>query len=433
MTLASFATHTAAARTKVPKSLVVLYVTILVVDLARKVLGAPTSALLLGDIATVLIYAQCIQHLRRGRSRFPAVAFVLFIALVVWVLLEGSTSRSTLGTLLLGVRGYAMYVPLALVGAGLFTNREASRRAAYGLTIGGVFIAAGAIASALLGSSAPLALEPIVPEVALRSFEDREIYLAPSVFATGEKAADQLMFSLLAGVALFLSERRWRRIWVAVGLAVMTAGMVATARRTPLVLAAAAGLTLLVLRDSTNGRRARSPIRRLPAITAGAGALVASALLIGGAGFATFVSSPSNALNVLDNIVQPPSNPLNVEGQGAGTSSTGLDQLRAETATLERAEGLMARVWLELGLVGLLIYGSMLLTGVIGALRMTRGGDVWQCAAGLAAVSIFLLALKGHQALGNGQVQPLFWLCVGAAWAPHSERHARELHRRRTI
>lgn len=78
---------------------------------------------------------------------------------------------------------------------------------------------------------------------------------------------------------------------------------------------------------------------------------------------------------------------------------------------------MLARVWLETGILSPARYFALLTTLLGPLLWQVTALDHWNQAAYLAAAAVLLRPLKGHQTYANGQVQDRFWLCDGVAWS----------------
>jgi O-antigen ligase len=120
-------------------------------------------------------------------------------------------------------------------------------------------------------------------------------------------------------------------------------------------------------------------------------------------------------------------------GQGPGTSTQGVAVVGATplTAGLPRgsygtyildgrtfvtAEGGLAKTWLELGIMGVVLYGAVFWVALAPAVRSLRRLDGAGVALTILAIALGVVFLKGHQSLDDPLIQPLFWLSVGGIW-----------------
>ena len=80
------------------------------------------------------------------------------------------------------------------------------------------------------------------------------------------------------------------------------------------------------------------------------------------------------------------------------------------------AEGALSKTWLELGIMGLILYGAVFWAALAPAIRSWRRLDKVGVAFTMLAIALGVVFLKGHQSLDDPLIQPLFWLCVGGIW-----------------
>lgn len=400
-----------------------IYVLILLEDALRKTFGAPNGILIVKDILILFLYCIYLRRCVGADKTYWAPVWIVGVCLLAWLTLEATLPRAGIVTFLLALKTYLLYVPLMCIGRVAFANERIRRRILGVLTLAGTAIGAAAIGSALLRDSAPPLLQPIVEEVATHSYTYGELFLAPSIFATGEKAADQLLLAALAATALVLEARNTRRRLLAVGaLAVCLVGLFATARRTPLILALIGMLILFIQAKRLGARRGSFPLGRT--IYGVIVVAVISVIAIGTLsiqGFVGYITDVRNGANVVRQFVALPPDFLRLEGNGSGTATQGATHLGLQAPTyFGESEGIVAKVWFELGPVGFGLYVLLIGVALRSVFRATRRGgraefSVPECAATLFVVAVLIMALKGFQQFDNSQVQITFWLAAGFA------------------
>ena len=437
-------------RRRVANLVFILYLATLSVDAIRKVAGAPSSILAVIYVITALIYITVIPAIA-GRNQVapqavPRLLPVWLFLLSLWCLAVAVAQHIPLEMALLGWVSYVFFVPLLYVGAELAADDRLTGKALRVAAMSGGLVGAGAIASAVLGQSAPALLQPIVSVAGIHSFTAGNVYLAPSIFATAEEASEQLLIALFAWAALtYLPGRITRpRLWLLLG-ALIVSGLLVVARRTDVYVAIAGIVAALILGQA--GTRTSVPALRIPAsarrgatrtrrrlgasiIFAVAGAVVL-VFLLGDTILASFLVSGSPASRIALIFSVPNSGSL--IGQGPGTSTqgiaivdavstsmgTGLDSSASYVLagrTFITVEGGLAKVWLELGIVGVALYGAIFWTALTPAIRSLRRLDGVGTALALLAIALGIIFLKGHQSLDDPLIQPLFWLITGGIW-----------------
>jgi hypothetical protein len=415
-----------------------LYLTTLSADAIRKVTGLPVGILGVIYVITALIYIIVIPgSAGRKRETAPMLPMLLFL-LSLWCLAVALVQHIPLEMALLGWASYVFFVPLLYVGAELAADDRLAVKALQVVVISGGIVGAGAIASAILGQSAPTLLQPIIPAVGIHSFTTQSIYLSPSIFATAEEASEQLLIALFAWAALaHLANRRLRRIPSAFLGVLIAAGLIVTARRADLYVAIAGIIALLILGriiwapTSAGGLAARTRHRLGPAVLLAAAGSVALVFFLGETKLAPFLASGSLGSRISSIFSLPNSGSLT--GQGTGTSTQGVAVVGATplTAGLPRgsygtyvlagrafitAEGSLAKTWLELGIMGVVLYGAVFWVTLAPAIRSLRRLDGAGVALTVLAIALGVVFLKGHQSLDDPLIQPLFWLGVGGIW-----------------
>jgi hypothetical protein len=415
-----------------------LYLTTLSADAIRKVTGLPVSILGVVYVITALIYIIVIPGTAGRKRETPPMLPMLLFLLSLWCLAVALVQHIPLEMALLGWASYVFFVPLLYVGAEIAADDRLAVKALQVVVIFGAIVGAGAIASAILGRSAPTLLQPIIPAVGIHSFNTQSVYLSPSIFATAEEASEQLLIALFAWAALaHLANRRLRRIPLAFLGVLIASGLIVTARRADLYVAIAGIIAVLIQGSiiwapTSAGRLAARTRDRLgAAVFLAAAGSVALVFFLGETKLAPFLASgsPGNRISSMFSLPNSGS-PM---GQGPGTSTQGVAVVGATplTAGLPRgsygtyildgrtfvtAEGGLAKTWLELGIMGVVLYGAVFWVALAPAVRSLRRLDGAGVALTILAIALGVVFLKGHQSLDDPLIQPLFWLSVGGIW-----------------
>jgi uncharacterized membrane protein len=79
-------------------------------------------------------------------------------------------------------------------------------------------------------------------------------------------------------------------------------------------------------------------------------------------------------------------------------------------------EGGLTKTWLELGLIGVMLYAAVFTSALGPMIRSMRRLDDAGRALLVLTVVLGIVFLKGHQSLDNPLVQPLYWLAAGGIW-----------------
>ena len=419
----------------------VLYLATLSSDAIRKVAGLPTSITGVAYVITALIYIIFIPGtVGRKRSTPHTLPLWLFM-LSLWCLAVALVQHIPLEMALLGWASYVFFVPLLYVGAELAADDRLAAKALKVAVICGGVVGAGAIASALLGQSAPALLQPIIPTVGIHSSSVGNIYLSPSIFATAERASEQLLIALFAWAALaHLPNGRLRRIPSVFLCVIVVLGLIVTARRADIDVAIAGIIAVLIQGrvwvPASAGKFAaqiaiRSRGRLGVSIFLAAAGSIALVLFLGEANLAPFLTSGSPGSRISLMFSLP--NLGSLIGQGTGTSTQGVAVLGAATLavglsqglyasyalngrTFITAEGGLTKTWLELGIMGVVLYGAVFWTALAPAIRSLRRLDGAGVALTMLVIALGAIFLKGHQSLDDPMIQPLFWLSVGGIW-----------------
>ena len=244
-----------------------LYLATLSVDAGRKMIGLPGSTLGIVYLLAGVIYLFFLRGIKSRLRAAPAALPIWLVLLSIWCVIEAIVPRVPISMAMLGWSSYVFFVPLLYIGAELMSD---DRRAALTLrivAIAGAAVGLGAIVSALEGQSAPALLQPMVPSAGIHSFDTGNIYLAPSIFATAEEAAEALLIALFAWIALaHLPLRRLGRTSSAAVGVLVAAGLIATERRADIVVAVAGVVALQLLRrvKPTGVKTTDMAGRRLP-------------------------------------------------------------------------------------------------------------------------------------------------------------------------
>jgi hypothetical protein len=419
----------------------VLYVATLSVDAIRKVAGLPASTIGVIYVIAALMYIAAIptavDRPREASRPNPRTLPIWLFMLSLWCLAVALVQHVPRETAMLGWMSYVFFVPLLYVGAELAADDRLAVKALRVVALGGGIVGAGAIASALLGQSAPALLQPIIPAVGIHSFTTTgNIYLSPSIFASAEEASEQLLIALFAWAALshLPNGISRRKHWMFLGV-LIAAGLIVTARRTDIDVAIAGIIAALILgrtRIPVPAERFAAPARTRSrpgvAIFAATAAAVALISFLGEAKLASFLTSGS-PLSRVEFMFSLPSKG-SVVGQGTGTSTQGVTVLGATPLpnqgsyasyvlhgrTFFTAEGGLAKTWLELGFMGVVLFGAVFWVALAPAIRSLRRLDGAGIALTMLAIALGVVFLKGHQSLDDPLIQPLFWLAVGGIW-----------------
>jgi hypothetical protein len=415
----------------------VLYLATLTIDAIRKVTGLPPSVLGVVYVITAAIYIVALPGVASRDRQGPWLLPVWLVLLSLWCAAIAFIQRIPPLMGALGWASYVFFVPLAYVGAELTADDRQAARVLRLVTVSGVVVGAGAIASGILGNAAPALLQPLVPTVGIHSFNDDNVYLAPSVFATAEEASEQLLIALFAWAALaHLGRGRFRRMPSAAFGVLILGGLLITARRADIDVAVAGIIAVLVL------GRIRTPASAWPHRSreaTGTRGMPGVAILVAAAGsaalffvietstLASFVVSGSAGSRIASMFSLTGSGSL--AGQGPGTSTQGFTMLGASPIadgsglsyilngrTFITAEGGLTKTWLELGIMGVVLYAAVFWTALSPALRSPGRRDMVGVALTVLAIDLGVIFLKGHQALDDPLIQPLFWMVVGGIW-----------------
>ena len=418
-----------------------LYLAIMSLDALRKTTGLPGSSIAVIYALTAIIYVATLMARQRQRNMLPSFLPLTLLFVTAWCMLNAIIRQVPAPLAILGWSSYVFFVPLAYIGAKLMADESAVRVLRVVAVIGSL-VGIGTIASAILGPSAPALLQPIVPSVGYHTANGGNVYLAPSIFADSEEACEQLLVALFAWTALMLvghdSIKRGR--FTVLGLLIF-AGIIAAERRAGIYIAI---VGLIMLLAAGSGRSQSSPTHmRRPAFTGGGRwqlvlalsmTALGSVILINVLGANLILSFlTSSSLGAPLRLMVASAHPAALYGQGTGTSTQGSYILGATSfsgtnaqgpytgvsidgRSFITAEGGLAKTWLELGLVGVLLYGAVFITIIGPALRSFGKLDCIGRALLAVTIGLGILFLKGHQSLDDPLIQPLFWMAAGGVW-----------------
>jgi hypothetical protein len=418
----------------------VLYLSTLSLDAIRKVAGLPANTLAIIYVVTVLIYISAIPR-TAGRSQVASRMIPVWLFLIsLWCLAVALVQHIPLEMAALGWGSYVFFVPLLYVGAELAADDRIAVKALRVVIVSGVVVAVGAIASSLMGQSAPTILQPIIPTVGIHSSSIGNIYLSPSIFADAEEASEQLLISLFAWAALApLAHGRWPRIPSALIGMLIASGLVVAARRADIDVAVAGIIAVLIQERIRVSASAGKPAAHSAAQTRGrlgvaafvaaAGSIALIFFFLGQTKLASFLTSgsPGSRISLIFSLNSSGS----LLGQGPGTSTQGVSVVGTTTTlhtqasygnylldgrTFIVAEGGLAKTWLELGIMGVVFYGAIFWTALAPVIRSLRRLDGAGVTFTMLAIALGVIFLKGHQSLDDPLIQPLFWLVVGGIW-----------------
>jgi hypothetical protein len=441
MSLRRGGTYRMSRRRRMATLTFVLYLATLSLDALRKVTGLPASILGVIYLITAIIYVSAIRGTADQKQEAPRVVPIWLFFLSLWCLAVALVQQIPFEVALLGWASYVFFVPLLYVGAELAADDRIVAKALKIIVISGGVVGIGAIASALLGQSAPALLQPIIPIVGIHTSSFGNIYLSPSIFADAEEASEQLLIALFAWAALaHLAHRGLPRIPSAFLGVLISSGLIVVARRADIYVAIAGIIAVLFLGRirapasagtlSSGTLSARTTTQTRGPL--GTAAFLASAgsvgiIFLGGTKLVSFLTSGGSVGSRILFLFSLP-NSGSLIGQGPGTSTQGVSVVGAsplnttgsgyflDGRTFIIAEGALSKTWLELGVMGLILYGAVFWAALAPAIRSWRRLDKVGVAFTMLAIALGVVFLKGHQSLDDPLIQPLFWLCVGGIW-----------------
>jgi hypothetical protein len=415
-----------------------LYVVTISIAGVRKASGLPAGAESVVYLVVGAMYLLLLPGIRTSVRRMPLYLPAWLTLLTFWCVVEAFIPRIPLSMAALGLVSYVFFVPLVYIGAELMSTDIGAARTLRFVAIVGGLLGLGATVSALLGQSAPAILQPITPGAGLHSFSSGNIYLAPSVFVSAEQAAEGLLISLFALMALgYLPSSAMGRIPIAILGTLIAMGLFATQRRADLVVAILGVASVVLLGRLGAGGKAGPDGPRTRGKTGFALALGSigslSLLYFLGAGrILPFLTSRSSGISALT-LMFSPIDPSSLTGQGTGTSTqgagvfgatafTGINNYQHYAGYIENgrafitAEGGLTKTWLELGIIGVLLYGGVFFAALGPPFHALRRLDGVGRALTVLTLALGVVFLKGHASLDDPLVQPLFWLAVGGVW-----------------
>lgn len=415
-----------------------LYVVTISIAGVRKASGLPASAESVVYLVVGAMYLLLLPGIRTFVRRMPLYLPAWLALLTFWCAVEAFIPRIPLSMATLGLVSYVFFVPLVYIGAELMSTDIGAARTLRFVAIAGGLLGLGATVSAVLGQSAPAILQPITPGVGLHSFSSGNIYLAPSVFVSAEQAAEGLLISLFALMALgYLPSGRMGRTPIAILGTLIAVGLFATQRRADLVVAIlGVASVVLIGRLGAGGKdgpdRPRAHGKAGFALALGSIGSLALLYFLGASRILPFLTSRSSGISALT-LMFSPINPNSLTGQGTGTSTQGAGVFGATAITgisnyqhyagyivngraFITAEGGLTKTWLELGIIGVLLYGGVFFAALGPPVYALRRLDGVGRALTVLALALGVVFLKGHASLDDPLVQPLFWLAVGGVW-----------------
>lgn len=418
-----------------------LYLLTLGTDAARKITGISNSSFGLVYAVVGVIYVLFLPRIA-GRNRLASRSLPLMLVLLsIWCAAEAITEKVPAGIAVLGWATYVFFVPLYYIGAELTAEDDLAAKVLSVVVVAGGLVGLGTIASAALGNSAPALLKPIIPVVGIHSSDSGSIYLAPSIFATSERASEQLLIAFFAWIALSqLPSGRLGRKTMAILAALIVGGVIYSARRAEVLVDVLGVIALLVVGHVYPESGTGQPVARAnSARRGGAGAVLALAV-IGAIGLAFMLNagsllpflasgSPGSRVSLMFSV----SDPYSLTGQGTGTGTQGATMVGTALvmgsdgqtivggSTLSgrifmTVEGGLTKTWLELGLIGVVLYAGVFISVLGPAVRSLRALDGAGRALLVLVMALGVIFLKGHQSLDDPLVQPLFWLTAGGVW-----------------
>jgi hypothetical protein len=426
--------------------MLILYLSTLSVDGVRKVASLQADAIGIIYVITALIYLKAAPRVawpsREANRTLPIWLFMLSL----WCVAVTFFQQIPPELALLGWTSYVFFVPLAYLGVQLTENDRVAAIVLRLVTICGAAIGATVIIGAILKTSAPMLFQPIAVDAAFHSFQGNQIYLPSSVFATAEEASEQLLIAFFAWIALMhLDHGRFRRIFSAALGALIIGGLLFAAARVDLYVVAIGIVAVLVLdhirvsastlpsavrkRSGMRSERMRSGLG-ITVFLAGVGS-TCFMLFWGGSMLQSFLVSGSAGSRI--SIMFSLTDPASLIGQGPGTSTQGTVVLPGVSAAFTSwpgapdsyfmdgrvytsVEGGLAKTWLELGVIGVALYGAVFLSALLPAICFLRRLDGVGTTLIVLVGAMGVIFLKNHQSLDDPLIQPLFWLAVGGIW-----------------
>lgn len=427
-------------------SVFLLYTATVLVDPIRKTIN-PTQILLVTIyVCAIVAYIRQYHPTRRFRLIPGSSVLVVGVLMTVWCILVAVVDAIPLRTAAIGWSSYVLFVPLIFTGFDFASDEHTVRRGLRVLCTCSAIIGFGALLGLMLRHAAPAVLRPIIPAVGIHTAANGSMYLAPSFFADGEQAAESLLFGLFAWLALASdNSTRYRKIHLVSGILIVL-GLFATNRRADISVGLIGALSFVLigrsryvrLRTSAPNRKSR---RLAVPIAISASAIVALLLAVGAKQQIAFLASGSEGADAI-HLMFSPVNPGSMVGEGPGTSTQGAIPASpsqqpgsAPTArysigdrSFRTAEGGLTKAWLELGVTGAVLYGSLFAVLLAPLLRGLRNLDSIGRAATCLVFALCIIFLKGHASLDDPLIQPLYWVAVGVCWARRrASMHAHEL------
>lgn len=439
------------ARPAILRLALLLYLVTISIDVARKAAGLPGSSVGVVYLIVACMYLALSAGMKNRAGQTPRFLPLWLAMLTAWCVIEAVVPLIPVSMALLGWSSYVFFVPLFYVGAELMSTDHGAARTLRCVAVAGGVIGLGALLSAVLGSSAPAVLQPIVPSVGIHTVAGGNVYLAPSVFSTAEQAAEELLVALFAWAALAsfppnYPAARLGRATSAIVATLIIVGLFAAERRADIVVAIVGLGSLALLRQRAAPERVArltvpQPTRQgWTAFAVLLGAIASAALIsfLGSGKLVAFLTSGGEGIHAVLFMFDPVY-PSALTGQGTGTSTQGIGILGVSTYTgflnnqqyggylqggraFITAEGGLTKTWLELGPIGVALYAGVFLSVLGPALRSIRRLDGVGRSLTVLTVALGVVFLKGHASLDDPLLQPLFWLAAGGIWGRMPER-----------
>lgn len=381
---------------------------LIVADPVRKIVPAVTGVALGMIPLTIGLLVVLLTLSRSGGPLHPGslVTTALAIGLACLAIATIVTPWPGLGVATAGVHSYVLYVPLAWLLPRVLGRMSASQFENVTSTL---LVVGAAIAATSLGSlwTALRVFQPIIESVGTHSFALQDVDLIPGAFATGERLARVCLFPFLLSASAAMLRGR-QAGWPSWCCLIMSAIAIFLSGRRFAIILGVLGVGMLVFcirRRIRFGRRV--PVGLLLV------ACMAVFLTSDMERFSFFRSGTEDLPNRVDLAFDL--GKVSITGVGAGAMTVG-NGLTKEERTVA-AEGQLARLNLELGLVGL-TFGTAWMSSLalfsLARLRSAgRNGSPLEIACAAYVFLLLLWSLKAGVTFGEPYSLSMFWLAVG--------------------